>query len=81
MPCFFRLVRADSETAELEGRELSFRIDKRTHSSPRVLPESGTYWDPISMRFEMTPGDTVFYSIQGDVVRAPRQWDGSDISV
>ena len=46
-----------------------------------MLPESGTYWDPISVRFEMTPGDTVFYSIQGDVVGAPRQWDGSDISV
>ncbi|MGA2640562.1 MAG: chitobiase/beta-hexosaminidase C-terminal domain-containing protein, partial [Spirochaetia bacterium] len=75
------IVRADSETSELERRELSFRIDKRTPPPPRVLPEPGTYWDPISIRFEMPSGTSVFYSIQGDVVRGPRQWDGSDIPI
>jgi hypothetical protein len=75
------IVRADSETGELERRELSFLIDKRMPLPPRVLPEQGTYWDPISVRFEITHGDTVFYSVQGDVVRAPRQWDGSAVSI
>ena len=75
------IVRADSEAGELERRELSFRIDKRTPPAPRVLPEPGTYWDPVAVRFDAQPGNTVFYSIQGDVVRAPRRWDGSDISI
>ncbi|MGO9309268.1 MAG: chitobiase/beta-hexosaminidase C-terminal domain-containing protein [Spirochaetia bacterium] len=73
------VLRADSASAEIERREMAFQIDKRTPSPPRVLPEPGSYWDPIAVRFDAPAGNTVFYSIQGDVVRGPRQWDGSDI--
>ena len=75
------IIKADSETGELARRELSFRIDKRTPAAPRVLPEPGTYWDTIAVRFEAAPGSTVFYSIQGDIVRTPIQWNGTDIGI
>jgi hypothetical protein len=75
------ILKADSDGVEQERRELAIRIDKRIPPPPRVLPEPGTYWDPFSLRLEARQGDAVFYSIQGDVVRAPLKWTGSEITV
>jgi hypothetical protein len=75
-------IRADIPAAgEGERRELSYRIDRRIPRAPRVLPGAGTYWDPVAVRFEASPGDKVFYSVQGDVVRNPAAWDGTDVQI
>jgi len=76
------IVRADSAGGgPSERRELSYRIDRRVPTAPSVQPEAGTYWDPVSVRFEASPGSTVYYSVQGDVVRNPLTWDGKDVPI
>ena len=62
-------------------QELSYRIDRRLPAAPRISPWSGAYWDPVGVRFEAAAGDTVYYSVQGDVVRSPVAWDGKDVVV
>ncbi len=75
------IVRADADSGEVERRELWLRIDKRSPAPPRILPESGTYWDPPTVRFQAGPNDTVFYAIQGDILRAAAPWKGNDLPV
>ncbi len=76
------IIRSDtSGGSENERRELSYRIDRRVPAPPQVRPDAGTYWDPVSVRFEASPGDTVYYSVQGDVVRDPETWDGRDVAI
>ena len=75
------IVRADSNGAELERRELWLRIDKRPPAPPRIQPDPGTYWDPVSVEFLPEKGSTVSYTVQGDLVRAPILWDGAPVVV
>jgi hypothetical protein len=73
------IVRAEGKTGELERRELQIRIDKKPPAAPKILPESGSYWDPVKVQFQA--GTTISYSIQGDVIQSPVVWDGSAVSV
>ncbi len=75
------IVRAEGAAGELERRELEIRIDKRPPAPPLILPESGSYWDPVKIQFQSAPNTTVSYSIQGDVMQSPVAWDGNPVSV
>jgi hypothetical protein len=75
------IVRADTDTGEIERRELSIRIDKRPPAPPQVSPPPGVYWDPVSVRFEKGAGDTVFYAVNGNMISDPGAWNGKPISI
>ncbi|HET6450077.1 MAG TPA: chitobiase/beta-hexosaminidase C-terminal domain-containing protein, partial [Spirochaetia bacterium] len=75
------LVRADADGVPRDGREISVRIDKRIPPAPRITPDSGTYWDSLPVSFAASPQDTVYYAVQGDVVRQPVRWDGRNLAL
>ena len=79
----YRLSVRNDPAGDVAGdvQELSYRIDRRPPTAPRISPAPGAYWDPVSVHFEAAAGDSVYYSVQGDVVRSPVAWDGKDVVV